>query len=82
MLAMKLFALNRFRIYSRRAGIFTFSSRIKPPYRVEDKAILPESFYHKITYSKTHLSPNDPCKSCADSAATVNVNRLAEYWPS
>ena len=56
-------------------------SRIKPPYRVEDGAILPESLHHKITYSKTHAGPDDPCESCADSAATVNVHRLAAYWP-
>ena len=30
---------------------------------------------------KTHAGPDDPCESCADSAATVNVHRLAAYRP-
>ena len=53
-------------------------SRIKPPYKVKDEAILPESLHHKITSSKTHAGPDDPC---ADSAAIVNVHRLATYRP-
>ena len=56
-------------------------SRIKPPYRVEDEAVLPESPHHKITSSKTPAGSEDACESCADSAATVHVHRLAAYRP-
>lgn len=55
--------------------------KIKSPYRVEDEAELPKSPHYQITSSKTHAGPEDACESCADSATTVNVHRLAAYWP-
>lgn len=55
--------------------------RIKPSYKVEDEAILLESLHHKIRYSKTYICLDDLYKSCADFTITVNVYRIAAYWP-
>ena len=55
-------------------------NRIKPLYIVEDKVILLEFLYYKITPSKTHADPDDLCEGCADSAAIVNIHKLATYW--
>ena len=61
-------------------GIGT-KSRTKLQCRVGDEAVLPESPHHKITSSKTPAGPKIACESRADSAAIVNMNRLAAYRP-